>query len=70
MILSWIMQLPAEILRARPQLCQLFAGGMMRTEGCPANERWQQTCETSGPYGDAIMTFHKIIRTSTMWVLQ
>jgi LuxR family maltose regulon positive regulatory protein len=54
MILSWIMQLPAEILCARPQLCQFFAGGMTRTDGCLANERWQQTCKTPGPYGDAI----------------
>ena len=41
MILSWIVKLPAEILRARPQLSQLFAGGMTRTGGPPAQECWQ-----------------------------
>ena len=41
-ILSWIVKLPAEILRGRPQLCQIFTGNMTGTGGPPAHESWQQ----------------------------
>jgi ATP/maltotriose-dependent transcriptional regulator MalT len=48
MVLRWAEQLPAEVVRSRPQLGQLSARALMEADRPSANDLWSQGIETGG----------------------